>query len=401
MIEYKNRTTAQIVIGITMFLFAFFGTAYVQLTSSILSYIIEAEHYTDPLLSNMIVTISSLAQIPACLLGAYLGQKMDKKRWSYFGILCFLAGSMSVIIFSRSLYLVLFCRLIVGFGSGILILLYTAILPDFYEGKSLSVMLGVVTSGGGFWGFLFSGLSANLCASHGWKTAYLLHLFSLVPLVLFFLFVPRKPLVEPPPLPGTRERKTRLAPKVFLYSFLGALLYLGVQVIWSSTSLWMRGSMDGTAAQIGIVSGLFSLFSCSARLVFGWVYNRMGRGTLALSAVLLALGLLGASQAATLGAAIVAASLVGAAMGFTAPACLNLGIAASPENQVAAQAVITIGFATGQFISTYWSAFIGGFCNGSLPGIFQITAYAVVVLLGATAMFFTMKKTRCKTKQDL
>ena len=82
MIEYKNRTTAQIVIGITMFLFAFFGTAYVQLTSSILSYIIEAEHYTDPLLSNMIVTISSLAQIPACRVGAYLGQKMDKKRWS-------------------------------------------------------------------------------------------------------------------------------------------------------------------------------------------------------------------------------------------------------------------------------------------------------------------------------
>ena len=394
MISYKNRTTARIAIGITMFLFAFFGTANVQLTSSILSYIIEAEGYTDPLLSNMIVTINSLAQIPACLLGAFLGRRMDKKRWSYFGIACFLAGSLGVILFSRSLYLVLLCRLVVGFGSGLLILLYTAILPDFYEGKGLSVMLGVVTSGGGFWGFVFSSLAANLCAAYGWKAAYLLHLYALVPLALFFLFVPRKPLVSLPEAPAERGAKGGLAPRVFLYSLLGALLYLGIQVIWSSTSLWMRDFLGGTAAQIGIVSGLFSLFSCGARLIFGFVYHRLGRGTLPLSAALLALGLLLAAKASSYGAAMAAASLVGAAMGFTAPACLNLGIEASPENQVAAQAVTTIGFAAGQFLSTYWSALAGSLCGGSLPGVFRITACAAAVLMVTMTVFSVMEKTR-------
>ena len=397
MISYRNQTVAQVAIGVTMFLFAFFGTAYVQLTSSILSYIIEAEGYTDPLLSNMIVTISSLSQIPACLLGAFLGRRMDKKRWSYFGIACFLAGSLSVILFSHSLYLVLFCRLVVGFGSGILILLYTAILPDFYEGKNLSVMLGVVTSGGGFWGFVFSNLSTNRCAAYGWKTAYLLHLYALVPLLFFFLLVPHKPMVQLLETSKDKETKVWLAPRVFLFSFLGGLLYLGIQVIWSNTSLWMRDSINGTAAQIGVVSGLFSLFSCCARLIFGPVYNRLGRWVLPLSTMLLALGLLLASKASSFEAALAAASLVGAAMGFTAPACLNLGIEASPENQVAAQAVITIGFAAGQFVSTYWSAFAGSFCGGSLSGIFHATAYIAALLLGVMAIFLARRKAQRRT----
>ena len=40
-----------------MFIYAFFSSAYIQLTASILTYMIEAEGYTDPILSNMIVTV--------------------------------------------------------------------------------------------------------------------------------------------------------------------------------------------------------------------------------------------------------------------------------------------------------------------------------------------------------
>ena len=137
MIQYKNEKQTRIAVGITMFMYAFFSTAYVQLTAPILAYMVEAEGYTDPILSNMIVTICALAQIPACLLGVALGKRMDKKLWSYIGMACFLFGSLLIIPFSQNIYLVLLCRFVVGFGSGILILLSTAILPDFYEGKSL------------------------------------------------------------------------------------------------------------------------------------------------------------------------------------------------------------------------------------------------------------------------
>ena len=401
MIQYKSLKQAQIAIGVTLFIFAFFSTAYIQLTASILSYIVEAEGYTDPILSNMIVTISSLAQIPACLLGAFLGKRMDKKRWSYFGIGCFIIGSLLVIPFSGNLYLVLLCRLVVGFGSGILTLVYTAILPDFYAGKSLSTMLGLVTSGGGFWGFVFSNLTANLCGAYGWKQAYLLHLYAVVPLILLAVFVPKKPLISQPEGKRGPSEKKGINPKIFLYSLLGALLYMGVQVIWSNTSLWVRDTLGGTAAQIGIVSGSFSLFSCGARLLFGPVYSRLRERVLHLSVAVLVLGLFLASSANSFGMALVAGSLVGAAMGFTAPACLNLCIEAAPENQVTAQAITTIGFAMGQFVSTYWRAFVGISCDGSLPGTFRMTAYFAMVLLAvllSSSILQRRKKSVQKTK---
>jgi len=127
-IRYKNEKQTRIAVGITMFMYAFFSTAYVQLTAPILAYMVEAEGYTDPILSNMIVTICALAQIPACLLGVALGKRMDKKLWSYIGMACFLFGSLLIIPFSQNIYLVLLCRFVVGFGSGILILLCTVVM---------------------------------------------------------------------------------------------------------------------------------------------------------------------------------------------------------------------------------------------------------------------------------
>lgn len=379
-VHYKNEKQARIVIAVTMFIYAFFSTALIQLTAPILSYIVEAEGYTDPILSNMIVTIGSLAQIPACLLGAVLGRRMDKKLWTYIGIGCFLIGSLLIIPLSGNIYLVLACRFVVGFGTGILTLLATAVLPDFFEGKSLSAMIGLIPAGGGLWGFLFSGLEANICGVYGWKRAYLVHLYALVPLILFAFLVPSKPLTMQSETGRKKEGKSGIAPVIFAYSFLGAVLYMGVQVVWSNTSLWIRESIGGTAAQIGLISGLFSLCSCGIRLVYGPIYNFLGKKTIHLSAVLLALGLFLASGAGSFAMAAAAGSLVGAAMGLAAPICLNLGIEASPENQVTAQAIITVGFSLGQFLSTYWMDFARRFSDGTFPGIFRISAWFILGL---------------------
>ena len=388
-VHYKNEKQAGFAIAVTMFIYAFFSTALIQLTAPILSYIVEAEGYTDPVLSNMIVTIGSLAQIPACLLGAVLGRRMDKKLWTYICIGCFLTGSLLVIPLSGNIYLVLACRFVAGFGTGILTLLATAVLPDFFEGKSLSAMIGLIPAGGGLWGFLFSSLEANLCGAFGWKRAYLIHLYAVVPLILFAFLVPSKPLTARPEgnresgEPGKlkRSEKSGIAPVIFAYSFLGAVLYMGVQVMWSNTSLWMRESIGGTAAQIGLISVLFSLCSCGIRLVYGPIYSLLGKKTIHLSAAFLALGLFLASGAQSFGMAAVSGSLVGAAMGLAAPICLNLGIEASPENQVSAQAIITVGFSLGQFLSTYWMGFARRLSDGTFPGIFRISAWFTLGLL--------------------
>ena len=59
------------------------------------------------------------------------------------------------------------------------------VLADFFEGKELSNVIGLVLAGSGFWGFVFSNVSGFVGGKFGWKIAYLLHLYAVIPLILF------------------------------------------------------------------------------------------------------------------------------------------------------------------------------------------------------------------------
>ena len=133
-VQYKDLTKARKVIAVVMFIFAFFNSAYVQLNTPLLSTMIETQGWTNEMLCNLIVTMGNFAQIPAYLICLALGGRMNKKKMAYLSIACFLVGGLLIIPCSTSIYLVLLCRFIVGFGSGILILISAAeILSTLYS----------------------------------------------------------------------------------------------------------------------------------------------------------------------------------------------------------------------------------------------------------------------------
>lgn len=388
--QYKDMKKAQTVIAATMFIFAFFNSAYVQLNTPLLSTMIAAQGWTNETLCNLIVTIGNLAQIPAYILGGILGKKMPKKKLAYISIVCFIVGGLLIIPLSFNIYLVLLCRFIVGCGSGMLILISTAILPDFFEGKQLSNAIGLVLAGSGFWGFVFANLSGQIGNAYGWKTAYLLHLYALIPLILFAVFIPNTAMIDKKDTDKTNEEsvsakksseKVKLNPMVFVYTLAGMASFMLVQGMWSNSSIWITGTLGGTVAQAGIAASIISLFSFFGRLAFGKIYGKLGRFTLHLNIILLIIGMFIASSANTFAVAVIAIAFVGVAMGFVAPVALNRCIEIAPENQETAQAITSIGFALGNFASTYWKLFLNQVSNGSLQAIFRINTYFCIGFL--------------------
>ena len=392
--EKQERATKKqrVIIATVMFLFAFFNSAYVQLNTPLLSTMIETQGWTNEMLCNLIVTMGNFAQIPAYILCGVLGNRMDKKRMAYVSVVCFIAGGLLIIPCSFNIYLVLLCRFVVGFGSGILILISTAILPDFFEGKQLSTVIGLVLAGSGFWGFVFSNISGYIGGAWGWKTAYLLHLYALIPLVLFAVFIPNHPLVAEKraqrEVETSRQQKKQgdIKPMVFVYTLGGMAIFMLIQVMWSNTSIWVTGTLGGTVAQAGMASGMMSLFSCIGRLFFGQIYSRLGRFTLHLDMLFLIAGMYIASRADSYGTALVALALVGVAMALAAPAALNRCIEVSPKSQETAQAITSIGFALGNFGSTYWKLFVNGLGDGSLNSVFQVNMYFTVGVLAVSCI---------------
>ena len=396
-VQYKDLTKARKVIAVAMFIFAFFNSAYVQLNTPLLSTMIETQGWTNEMLCNLIVTMGNFAQIPAYLICLALGGRMNKKKMAYLSIACFLVGGLLIIPCSTSIYLVLLCRFIVGFGSGILILISTAILPDFFEGKELSNVIGLVLAGSGFWGFVFSNVSGFVGGKFGWKIAYLLHLYAVIPLILFAVFIPDQPLVEAKQKKANAPtQKGDLSPMIFVYTLAGMAAFMLIQVMWSNTSLWVTGTLGGTVAQAGMASGMMSLFSCIGRLFFGKIYGKLGRFTIHLDLALLIVGMAIASHSHSYAMALVALAFVGVSMALTAPAALNRCIEISPRCQERAQSITSIGFALGNFGSTYWKLFVGKFGDGTLNSVFRVNSYFTVAVLviafGISAVLISREK---------
>lgn len=382
--QEKSLNKTRRTIAIVMFLFAFFNSAYVQLTTPLLSTMIQTQGWTNEMLCNLIVTMGNFAQIPAYIICGVLGKRMNKKKMAYVSVACFLVGGLLIIPCSFNIYLVLLCRFIVGFGSGILILISTAILPDFFDGKQLSSAIGLVLAGSGFWGFVFSNIAGYIGGTYGWKAAYLLHLYAMVPLILFAVFIPGHPLVvkkEAEKSAAAKNTNGGIKPMVLVYTLAGMIIFMLVQLMWSNTSLWVTGTLGGTVAQAGLASSMLSLFSCIGRLLFGKIYGKLGRYTIHLDLGFLIVGMLIASNATSFSLALVALAFVGVAMALAAPAALNRCIEISPESQETAQSITSIGFALGNFGSTYWKLFVNGLGDGSLNSAFHINMYFTIGVL--------------------
>ncbi len=403
MIKYKNRKTAKRIIFLVMFIWTFFNGAYANINAPLLRSIAEAQGFTNEIMVNYIATIANLAMVAANIfLSVIGGKKMNMRMWAVVAGVLTMGGGVGTILLSGNLNAMIFARFFVGFGAGVGCLIAGAVLPFYFEGKELATVLGVVTAGSGFWGFIFSNLSGVLNASYGWKASYMLYCYAIIPVILFLVFVPKEKFIEVPEkaidkLKETdkKEKKEReLNPQVIIYIVLAFLVYLMIQLMWSNISTWIaEPPINATLVQVGLAASIMPLASFIGRALNGPIYNKIGRFSLHLFYAMLLIGLILGVVATTFNLSLVAIFLVGATMGLAHPVVTLLAIKTSPRGQVRAQALILAGENLGNFFSTQWRVYINRLSDGTLRSAFHINAYFVgaVLVLCFIGTFILMK----------
>lgn len=403
MIKYKNRKTAKRIIFLVMFIWTFFNGAYANINAPLLRSIAEAQGFTNEIMVNYIATIANLAMVAANIfLSVIGGKKMNMRMWAVVAGVLTMGGGVGTILLSGNLNAMIFARFFVGFGAGVGCLIAGAVLPFYFEGKELATVLGVVTAGSGFWGFIFSNLSGVLNASYGWKASYMLYCYAIIPVILFLVFVPKEKFIEVPEkaidkLKETdkKEKKEReLNPQVIIYIVLAFLVYLMIQLMWSNISTWIaEPPINATLVQVGLAASIMPLASFIGRALNGPIYNKIGRFSLHLFYAMLLMGLILGVVATTFNLSLVAIFLVGATMGLAHPVVTLLAIKTSPRGQVRAQALILAGENLGNFFSTQWRVYINRLSDGTLRSAFHINAYFVgaVLVLCFIGTFILMK----------
>ena len=386
-----------------MFIWTFFNGAYANINAPLLRSIAEAQGFTNEIMVNYIATIANLAMVAANIfLSVIGGKKMNMRMWAVVAGVLTMGGGVGTILLSGNLNAMIFARFFVGFGAGVGCLIAGAVLPFYFEGKELATVLGVVTAGSGFWGFIFSNLSGVLNASYGWKASYMLYCYAIIPVILFLVFVPKEKFIEVPEkaidkLKETdkKEKKEReLNPQVIIYIVLAFLVYLMIQLMWSNISTWIaEPPINATLVQVGLAASIMPLASFIGRALNGPIYNKIGRFSLHLFYAMLLIGLILGVVATTFNLSLVAIFLVGATMGLAHPVVTLLAIKTSPRGQVRAQALILAGENLGNFFSTQWRVYINRLSDGTLRSAFHINAYFVgaVLVLCFIGTFILMK----------
>ena len=386
-----------------MFIWTFFNGAYANINAPLLRSIAEAQGFTNEIMVNYIATIANLAMVAANIFLSIIGgKKMNMRMWAIVAGVLTMGGGVGTILLSGNLNAMIFARFFVGFGAGVGCLIAGAVLPFYFEGKELATVLGVVTAGSGFWGFIFSNLSGVLNASYGWKASYMLYCYAIIPVILFLVFVPKEKFIEVPEkaidkLKETDKKEKRereLNPQVIIYIVLAFLVYLMIQLMWSNISTWIaEPPINATLVQVGLAASIMPLASFIGRALNGPIYNKIGRFSLHLFYAMLLMGLILGVVATTFNLSLVAIFLVGATMGLAHPVVTLLAIKTSPRGQVRAQALILAGENLGNFFSTQWRVYINRLSDGTLRSAFHINAYFVgaVLVLCFIGTFILMK----------
>ena len=386
-----------------MFIWTFFNGAYANINAPLLRSIAEAQGFTNEIMVNYIATIANLAMVAANIFLSIIGgKKMNMRMWAIVAGVLTMGGGVGTILLSGNLNAMIFARFFVGFGAGVGCLIAGAVLPFYFEGKELATVLGVVTAGSGFWGFIFSNLSGVLNASYGWKASYMLYCYAIIPVILFLVFVPKEKFIEVPEkaidkLKETDKKEKRereLNPQVIIYIVLAFLVYLMIQLMWSNISTWIaEPPINATLVQVGLAASIMPLASFIGRALNGPIYNKIGRFSLHLFYAMLLMGLILGVVATTFNLSLAAIFLVGATMGLAHPVVILLAIKTSPRGQVRAQALILAGENLGNFFSTQWRVYINRLSDGTLRSAFHINAYFVgaVLVLCFIGTFILMK----------
>lgn len=329
------------------------------------------EHFSDYSQETvaMISTLPNLTLvIGSLLLGAVVGKKFSFKFMAILGSVLYLIGGVLPYFFDN-LMLTLVCRMVFGFGLGLLYPLSNALINGIYEGNKRASLLGYGTFLLNVGGIVLQTMGGIL-ADMQWNYVFLAHFVSLLALVCaFFLPEPEKKETSS----TTTSKGSWLTKPViiisivfFLYNLMVYPMMLNVSVIFSER-LAEGATLSSTALSmytaLAAVSGFF----------FGTIFRFIKRWCLFLGFVLATLGMTLVYIGEMYIVLTVGVGMIGLGFGVIMPALLNWCGSTAPPGK----ASVCTSFALAML---NLAGFASSFYMSGIAAIFGESTYSTVVI---------------------
>ncbi|MGL5635219.1 MAG: MFS transporter [Sarcina sp.] len=219
-----------------------------------------------PLLIKLIITLPALVCIPISLLNNKFIKIISKKSLIIIGLILFAIGGLTSPL-TNNIYLLLFTRLILGFGLGITAPMSLVLIGDFFEGSERDKFMGYSTALSNI-GSIIATLLVGTLSVIDWRLSFLIYIFVIIVLVIVIFFLPKDnhQEIENSELEVMKHIKTevKLNKAVFKYAAIVALGLVAFYALPTNMAFLVKAKNfggDKLAANLVSVATVASLVS--------------------------------------------------------------------------------------------------------------------------------------------
>lgn len=222
---------------------------------------------------QLLQTVSYALLLVGSLVIGKLTTLFTKKRIVLAGML--IVGVFGVLpFFSDSFYLLFACRVLIGFGFGIVSPLILAIITDFFPPEERAGYMGLNVVGMGV-GAMIGNLLGGILASAGLRCFYLVYGLAFPGMLAIALLLPETPVTA-----LEKAARIRLKPIVYILSLIYFFFTIFSNAYNTNISLFMTERISADPGVAGMATAVNAVCALGFGLLFSRVVNVLKKNTL-------------------------------------------------------------------------------------------------------------------------
>ncbi|NEU30331.1 MFS transporter [bacterium LRH843] len=342
---------------------------------------------------KLILTLPSLVIIPFIFVSSYLAKRIPKKQILFIGIALYFIGGVGAGMVS-TIPALLFFRVLLGIGAGLIMPISTSLVADFYAGDERTKTMGQVSAVNNLSGVVLF-IASGLLAAISWRTAFSVYLIAIPVLILVTFHLPA---TKPDPMKSSTTPSKPIPKKIYALSAAVFFLMMAFFSVPSNMALFMQQEGIGSSNYAGIVISM----GTAAGFIAGFVMQKVKKVIKSYFVVtqlfLMAVGFFVMGYSYHMLIVALGVGLMGFGFGSIFPTILDeVTRHVSKEQTVQAMAIVTSMIFFGQFFSPL---ILDGvrilFANETIRFTYQFLGW--VLLLGAGMSFIKNKSAKKEQK---
>ncbi len=352
------------------------------------------EHFSD-FPRETVALISTLPNltlvIGTLIVGAVVGKRFSFKSMAILGSLLYFIGGVAP-YFVDSLYAVLGCRLIFGFGLGLVYPLSNALINGLYEGNKRATYLGYGTFMLNIGGIALQTLG-GLLADAEWRLAFLAHAVSLLALVCAFL-LPEPPRTEAVAKTGGKWLNgsvIAVGAVFFAFMFIIYPVMLNISVVYSDR-------LGCGAAVASTALSLYTAFAAVSGFFFGMIFKKLKRWCLFIGFALITLGMVMIEVGYAYIVLTLGLGMAGLGFGIVMPALLAWCAKAAPAGKAAMCTSFVLAMMNlAGFVSSFYLTLLVAAFGETVYAPIKIAMVVFAMMAVAFIVYNPFKETQAST----